>query len=47
MNSSQQNPIRRRDGSALLMTLSMSGIALLVLAGAMTWSASNTKQIER
>jgi hypothetical protein len=47
MHSSQQNPVRQRDGSALLMTLAMTGIALLVLAGAMTWSASNTKQIER
>jgi hypothetical protein len=34
-------------GSALLMTLVMSGIALLILTGAMTWSATNSKLTDR
>src|SRR5436190_24351052 len=46
MKSSKQNRIRPA-GSALLITLVMSGIALLVLTGAMTWSATNTKLTER
>ena len=47
MKSSKQNRIRQPAGSALLMTLVMSGIALLLLTGAMTWSATNTKLTDR
>src|SRR5690242_9733020 len=47
MKSSKQNPIRQADGSALMMTLVMSGIALLLLTGAMTWSATNTRLTDR
>src|SRR5262245_34126527 len=41
------NRIRQTAGGALLMTLVMSGIALLVLTGAMTWSTTNTKLNDR
>jgi len=34
---------RKQAGSALLLTLILSAIALALLAGAMSWSASNTK----
>jgi hypothetical protein len=37
----------RQDGTALLLTLVMSSAALLILASAMSWSATNTKQTER
>jgi hypothetical protein len=47
MKSSEQNRIRQPDGSALLMTLVMTGIALLLLAGAMNWSATNTRLTDR
>ena len=47
MKLSKQNRIRQPAGSALLMTLVMSGIALLVLAGAMTWSVTNNRLTER
>ena len=47
MKSSKQNGMRKRAGSALLMTLVMSGIALLLLAGAMAWSATNTRLNDR
>jgi len=47
MKASQLNRIRRLAGSALLMTLVMSGIALLVLTGAMNWSATNTRLTDR
>jgi hypothetical protein len=47
MKLSKHNRIRPPAGSALLMTLVMCGIALLVLTGAMTWSATNTKLTER
>jgi hypothetical protein len=38
---------RIRSGSALMVTLVMSGIALLVLAGAMSWSATSVKLTDR
>ena len=47
MKSSKQNRIRKPAGSALVMTLLMSGIALLLLTGAMTWSATNTRLTDR
>ena len=47
MKSSKPNRIRKPAGSALLMTLLMSGIALLLLTGAMTWSATNTRLTDR
>jgi hypothetical protein len=47
MKSSKQNRIRKPAGSALLMTLVMSGIALLLLTGAMTWSATHTRLTDR
>jgi hypothetical protein len=47
MKSSKQNRIRKPAGSALLMTLVMGGIALLLLTGAMAWSAANTRLTER
>src|SRR4051794_36075919 len=47
MKTSKQNRIRQLAGGALLMTLIMSGIALLVLTGAMTWSTTNTKLNDR
>jgi hypothetical protein len=47
MKSSKQNRTTQPAGSALLMTLVMSGVALLLLAGAMTWSATNTKLTDR
>src|SRR5882672_9467342 len=47
MKSCKQNRVQRPAGSALLMTLVMSGIALLVLTGAMTWSATNTRLTDR
>ena len=47
MKPSKLNRIRRAAGSALLMTLVMSGIALLVLTGAMSWSATNTRLTDR
>src|SRR2546426_300410 len=37
----------RQNGTALLLTLVMSSAALLILASAMSWSATNTKQTER
>src|SRR2546429_1342532 len=37
----------RQAGSALVLTMVMTGAALVILAGAMTWSASNTKLTER
>src|SRR5689334_18324276 len=46
MRMSKQNRIRQ-SGSALLMTLVMSGIALLLLTGAMTWSATHTRLTDR
>jgi hypothetical protein len=47
MKTSKQNRIRRLAGGALLMTLVMSGIALLVLTGAMSWSTTNSKLNDR
>src|SRR5215813_11805465 len=47
MKSSKQNCTREPAGSALLMTLVMSGVALLLLAGAMTWSATHTRLTDR
>src|SRR5262245_49288297 len=47
MKSCKQNRTRQLAGGALLMTLVMSGIALLVLTGAMTWSTTNTKLNDR
>jgi hypothetical protein len=47
MKSSKQNRIRKPAGSALLMTLLMSGIALVLLTGAMTWSATNARLTDR
>jgi hypothetical protein len=47
MKSSKQYRIRLPSGSALLMTLVMTGIALLLLTGAMTWSATHTKLTDR
>jgi hypothetical protein len=47
MTSSNLNRTRQSAGSALLMTLVMSGVALLLLTGAMTWSATNTKLTDR
>src|SRR4051812_8787688 len=47
MKSSKQNPTRKVAGAALVMTLVMSGVALLVLTGAMTWSTTNTKLNDR
>ena len=47
MKSSKQNRIRKPAGSALLMTLLMTGIALVLLTGAMTWSATSTKLTDR
>jgi hypothetical protein len=47
MKSSKQNRNRKQASSALLMTLVMSGIALILLTGAMTWSATNTRLNER
>src|SRR5215469_4926007 len=47
MKLSKQNRIRQPAGSALLMTLVMCGIALVVLTGAMTWCATNTKLTDR
>jgi hypothetical protein len=47
MKSSKQYRIRQPSGSALLMTLVMTGIALLLLTGAMTWSATHTKLTDR
>ncbi|HZR15774.1 MAG TPA: hypothetical protein VFE51_00485 [Verrucomicrobiae bacterium] len=47
MKTSGPNRIRKPAGSALLMTLVMSGIALLLLTGAMTWSATSTRLTDR
>src|SRR5579862_2116372 len=47
MKSRNQNRTQRRAGSALMMTLVMSGVGLLVLAGAMSWCATNTKLTDR
>src|SRR5882762_916097 len=47
MKSCKQNRVQRPAGSALVLTLVMSGVALLVLTGAMTWSATNTKLTDR
>src|SRR3974390_104887 len=47
MKSCKQNRTGQPVGSALLMTLVMSGIALLLLTGAMTWSATNTRLTDR
>jgi hypothetical protein len=47
MKSCKQNRIRKSAGSALLMTLVMSGIALLLLTGAMTWSATHSRLTDR
>jgi hypothetical protein len=47
MKTFKQNRIRRLAGGALLMTLIMSGIALLLLTSAMTWSTTNTKLNDR
>jgi hypothetical protein len=47
MKLSKQNRTRKRAGSALLMTLVMGGIALLLLTGAMSWSATNTRLTDR
>jgi hypothetical protein len=47
MKLSKLNRAQQPAGSALLMTLVMSGIALLVLAGAMTWSVTNNRLTER
>src|SRR6516162_8744262 len=47
MKSPKQNRTGQPVGSALLMTLVMSGIALLVLTGAMSWSATNTRLTDR
>lgn len=47
MKSSKQNRIQKTAGSALLMTLVMTGIALLLLTGAMTWSATHARLTDR
>src|SRR5437868_3227087 len=47
MKSSKHNCIQKPAGSALLMTLVMCGIALLLLTGAMTWSATHTRLTDR
>lgn len=38
---------RWRAGSALVMTMIMTGVALAILAGAMTWSANSTRLTHR
>src|SRR3954468_10609802 len=38
---------RNEQGTALLFTLILSSAALLILAGAMSWSMTNTRQTER
>ena len=47
MKSSSQNRDRQSTGSALVMTLVMSAVALTVLAGAMSWSSTNTRLTDR
>ena len=47
MKSFDQNRVGQPSGSALVMTLVMSAIALVVLAGAMSWSSTNTRLTER
>lgn len=47
MKSCKQNRIRKPAGSALLMTLVMTGIALVLLTGAMTWSATHSRLTDR
>src|SRR6516225_5280834 len=47
MKSSKQNRIRKTAGSALLMTLVMTGIALILLAGAMGWSSTHARLTDR
>jgi len=47
MKPSKLNRIRKTTGSALLMTLLMTGIALLLLTGAMTWSATHARLTDR
>ncbi|MGH7971431.1 MAG: hypothetical protein ACREIC_22150, partial [Limisphaerales bacterium] len=47
MKSSKYNRIQKPAGSALLMTLVMTGIALLLLTGAMTWSATHARLTDR
>src|SRR4051812_31490531 len=47
MKSSKQNPIRQPAGSALVMTLVMSAVALLLLTAAMNWSATNSRLTDR
>src|SRR5580765_8709421 len=47
MKSPKLNRTRKPAGSALLMTLVMAGIALLLLTGAMTWSATHARLTDR
>jgi hypothetical protein len=47
MKSCKHNRIQKPAGSALLMTLVMTGIALLLLTGAMTWSATHARLTDR
>ena len=47
MKSSKQNRVQRTAGSALVLTLVMSGVALLLLTAAMNWSTTNTKLNDR
>jgi hypothetical protein len=47
MKSSKLNRMRKIAGSALLMTLVMTGIALILLAGAMGWSSTHARLTDR
>jgi len=47
MKSSKQNRVQRPAGSALVLTLVMSGVALLLLTAAMSWSTTNTRLTDR
>lgn len=43
----RSNPPRRRRASALLAVLGLSGVALIILAGTMRWTGTNSLLIER
>ena len=47
INQGPQHPAAAQAGSALALTLIMTGIALAILASAMTWSANSTRQTYR
>jgi hypothetical protein len=47
MNTQSKNPRPNQTGSALMLTMIMSAIALAILAGVMTWAATSTRMTHR